>query len=123
MAVGFGEPFRNGLRDAQRLHYGQRAAAQKVEEVLALNQLHHDERVAFGRLAVVVDARDVRVVEHGGGARFAEEPRAELRVVAGGRGKLDGHAPAEVGVFGNVHHTHAAPAQLAEYAVVGNRAP
>ena len=73
-------------------------------------------------LADFVDRADVRMVERGGGARFAAEPLHRgvvLREVFGE--ELERDAAAEAGVFRLVDDTHASAAELAQDAVVRNR--
>ena len=80
-------------------------------EILAVDQLHDDERA--GRvLAVVVDADDVRVVERGGGLGLVAEARAEVGVAAiFGTEDLDGHIAVELVVVAAIDPGHAALTQ------------
>src|SRR5262249_31436162 len=58
----------------------------------------------------------------GGGAGLAQEARAVARRGVFLVGELDGDATAQVGIFSDVDHSHAALAQLAQDAVMGYRA-
>jgi hypothetical protein len=49
---------------------------QQVREIFAGDQFHDEERLAAGRFAIVVDARDVGMIERGRGARLAQEAGA-----------------------------------------------
>jgi hypothetical protein len=98
----------DGLRDRQRA-----GAAESRRERLALEQLHHDERVVLG-LPDIVDLDDARVLDRGRGARLVEEPLEQLLVARDlGQQHLHRGAPAEHLVHDLVHHTHAASPQLA----------
>ena len=67
-----------------------------------------------------VDGGDVRVVERGQDLGFALEPGQPLGVGGNGfRQQLDCHLPAEPGVLGAIHLTHAAFAELGGDAEVG----
>ena len=111
--------------DAQRHLHRQVAALEPFVQRAAVQQLHHDVRdeVALGvlGLAVVVDARDVRVGEPGRRPRLGE--RAPPRVgVAGvlGRQQLHRHLTIEHLVIGAPDHAHAARAEDAPEAVAGS---
>ena len=106
------------VEDALRLH---RLAADRVLQRLALHPLHHDEGVALV-LGDVVDHADVRMREGGAGARLARESFPRLRARGHVLGQqLEGHAAAQARVLGLVDHTHAAPSELGEDPVVGER--
>jgi hypothetical protein len=79
----------------------------------------HDEVVHGAVLAEVVHADDVRVVEHGGGAGFAEEPFARHFVRGRGHGEhLDRREAVHDVVFGEENLAGAAAAELVEDDVV-----
>src|SRR5208282_3445231 len=68
-----------------------------------------------------VDGADVGMIQRGSGARLTLETLKRGRVGTQFRREdLQGHAPAQGYVFGLIHHTHAAAAQLAQHAVVRN---
>jgi hypothetical protein len=97
------------LGDAHGVARGEPAVLpDQVREVRALRILHDDE---VGRAvdAVVVDLRDVRVGEPGGGQGLTPEPLDEVRGLGEGGGEhLDGDPAAETVVGREVHLTHAA---------------
>ena len=71
-----------------------------------------------------VDRADVRVVQGGRSLGLPLETAEGLWVVGEFVGKeLQGDVAAELQVFGLVNHTHAAAADLADDAVMGNRPP
>ena len=84
------------------------APAQDRGEVLAVDELHDDERA--GRvLAVVVDGDDVRVGERRGRLGLLAEAGEEVGVAQVlGAEELDGDVAAELGVAGPVDRRHAA---------------
>ena len=55
--------------------------AMRCDEILALDQFHH-ERVHAARLFEAVDLRDVRMVQRGERLRLALEPRQPLGIAA-----------------------------------------
>ena len=80
-------------------------------EVLAVDELHDDERPGLV-LAVVVDRDDVRVVQRGRGLRLLAEARAEVGVAAVlGAEDLDGDVAVELVVVGAVDPGHPALAE------------
>ena len=86
-------------------------ALQQLRARLALDVLHDDE-VAAGVDAGVVDLDDVGVDELGDGERLAAEPGDELLVVGEVLGQhLDGDRPLEHPVGGLVDGRHAAAAE------------
>ena len=93
-----------------------------VLERLALQAFHHNE----GSPCVFtnfVNRADVGMIERRGGARLALEALQEPAVLGEFFGQeLERDHAAELGVFRLVHHTHAAPAELFQHPVVGNRA-
>src|SRR5438477_6528876 len=98
-------------RQRERLGDRQRPALGPCGHGLAVDELIRDPELAVG-LADVVDGGDVRVVELGGGARFALEALARgLRLPPGGGQELQSDGALERGVDGA---PHAAIAALAE---------
>ena len=66
-----------------------------------------------------MDGADVGMVQRGGGARLALKAFDQLAVLRHFRWKkLQGHASAELGILGFVHHAHSAGAKLLEDAVM-----
>ena len=122
-AMRLAERFRHFFGDAHRLQYRHAAARQQVREILAGDEFHDEERLAAGRFAVVVDAGDVGMTQRGSGAGFAQKAGAVGLILRRRAGEFDGHAPPQVGVFGEVHHTHSPASQLAEDSVMRNGLP
>src|SRR5439155_8904821 len=80
-------------------------------EVLAVDQLHDDERPG-GVLPVVVDRDDVRVVQRRRGLGFVAEPRAEVRVATVLRAEdLDGDVSVQLVVMAAIDPGHPALAE------------
>ena len=91
-----------------------------VLEGLAFHQFHGDERLAFV-LINVINGADVGVIESRGRAGFALETLQRLTVFGHLFGqKLESHTTAQLGVFGLIHHSHAAATQLFKNAIVRN---
>ncbi len=108
-------------RDFNRFLNRHRAALQTRRQRLAFHVLEDD-----GDLAVdvedVVDGGDVRMIERGGGARFAHQPLAAfdgLRI--GALDRLQRDFSIEARILGQPHHAHAAGTELAENAIRPNR--
>jgi hypothetical protein len=98
-----------------------RAADDDVLEGGAIEKLHGDESFA-GVFADVVNGADIRVVERGGGAGFALEALQRLGVVGDVFGEeFESYEAAKAGVFGFVHHAHAAADEFFDDAIVRNR--
>ena len=98
--------------DGQRLVERQRAARERADEILALDELH-DQRAHAVRLFEAVDRGDVRMMQLGEQLRFALEAGEALRVGGeGDREDLDRHLAPELGVGGAIDLAHAAFAQL-----------
>jgi hypothetical protein len=94
-----------------------------VSERLSFQKFHGDERSPIG-LVNLVDRADVRVVQRGRSLGLPLETAEGLHVVGKFVGKeFQGDVATELQVFCLVHHTHASPADLAEYAVMRNRLP
>ena len=86
----------------------------------AVEKLHDDEGL-IAVLADLVNGADVGVIQRRRRTGFATETLQGLRVHGHIiRQKLQSHEAAEFGVFGLVDHTHAAPAELLDDAVVRN---
>ena len=111
---------RSAIAEIEQLVERQRPAADAgASSVLAVEQLHDDERLALV-LADVVDRADVRMVQRRGGARLALEALERLRVARQlARQELERDLAAEARVLGAVDDTHAAAAEPVEDAVVG----
>jgi len=89
-----------------------------VLQRLSFQQLHHNERLTFV-FANVINRANVRMVESRGCSSFPLKALQGLTVFGKVlRQELEGHETAETGIFGLVHHTHPANAQLLNYAVV-----
>ena len=85
-----------------------RSATQTLAQVLAIEQLRHDVRLAVGR-PDVVDADDIGMRQLARGPGFNLEPAQTLRI--GGkarRQRLDRHIAPESGVARAIHLAHAA---------------
>ena len=73
-------------------------------------------------LSEFVDCADVVVVQRRSNARFALESLQRRRIVAQlFRQELQSDAAAQLQILGTVHHTHAAPANDAQHAVMRDR--
>ena len=82
--------------------------ASRDRERLAVEQLHHEKRLAVG-LVELVERTDVRVADARGGARLAAEALARAFVGDGLRTHdLDGDGPIQPVVVRGVHDAHAA---------------
>ncbi len=92
-AQRFGDRRHNLNGTAQR-----QSLLQQVAQRLTLDVFHHDKRLVLFRFAIVVDHRDVWVIELGNGACFANEA-GSIVMVSGGE-KLDRHLSREVHVLG-----------------------
>ena len=72
------ERFGDLLRDGLGFRDGERPARDDLQQVLALDQFHHegvDVCRAVRRFDHAVDLRDVRVIQRGERLRFADESR------------------------------------------------
>jgi hypothetical protein len=95
----------------------QRLAANPVLQRLALEQFHHDERLAVV-LADLVNHADVGMIQRRRGARFAREALERRLVLRHFRGQeLQGDGSAERHVLGFVHHAHTPAAEAVLYAI------
>ena len=98
----------------------QRTAGETRRERLAFAVRHDDERLAI-RLVDLVDRADVGMIERTGGTGLADEPCRGLPRSRGvGGQELHRHAPLQLGVFGQIRRAHAAGADVAQDAVMGN---
>ena len=96
----------------------QRAAGDAVLERLAVEKFHGDEGLAV-LLADVVNGADVRMVQRGGGLRFALETGERLRIARDIlRQKFQRDEAPQARIFGLVHDTHTAAAEFFDDAVV-----
>ena len=112
------EPFGDLGRERERARLRQRAAAERLAQLLAANQLHRDERHTVG-LADLVDDRDVRMLEHGCRTSLLQQAVAAHRVVHEIVGKdLQRDFAAELHVDGAIDDAHAAAANLVDDLVV-----
>src|SRR5690348_3369743 len=99
----------------------ERSPTNQFFQRLSFHQLHGDERLTFV-LAHLINGTDVRMIQRCGSSRFALEPFEFLRVFREFfRQELQRHKSPERGVFGLVHHTHPAPAELVENSIMRNR--
>ena len=102
----------------QHLVGRQRPLRDALLQRLAIEQFHHHELLAL-MIADVVERADVRVVQARDHPCFAQEALHDLAIGLGLVGQeLDRHLAAEAGVFGLVHHPHAARAEARQHAVV-----
>ena len=102
----------------EHLLHRQRAFGNAVLQRLPVEQFHHHELLAL-MIADVVERADVRVVQARDHPCFAQEALHDLAIGLGLVGQeLDRHLAAEAGVFGLVHHPHAARAEARQHAVV-----
>jgi hypothetical protein len=94
--------------DEQGLVHRQRSELQARGEIVAVDELQHEKRLAF-RLLEAVDGADVGVVERRQQLRLAAEPRQAFRVLRDRRRQhLDGNLAIQAGVAGAIHRAHAA---------------
>src|SRR5262249_27823550 len=104
----------NAERD-QRVK-GQRPRIEQLLQRAAAQQLHHQVRAASAVFVVpdVVDGADVRMVQGGGGARLALEPRqVRARLGERRREELEGDLALELQVVRMVDLAHSTNAQKA----------
>jgi hypothetical protein len=114
VGVGLGEPVGHLHRQVEGPGRLQGRLGEKSGEGLALHQLHGDEGGTLG-IVDLVDHRDRRVHQPGGGTGLAPEPTLGLGVAGGGRAQdLERHLPPETGVEGAVDDPHPPPPQLVE---------
>src|ERR1043166_674937 len=79
----------------------------QIAEGSPLGKFHYEEWPAFFRFSVVKQRRDAGVVQLRHGASLSQKARAIIVEVRTERGKLNGHPPAEVSIFGEINGTHA----------------
>ena len=128
LLVGFLERLGHLPRDRERLVHGDRPALQPRREVLALDELHHqdgDPRRVFERRGLeAVEVRDARVVERGEELRLAIEAGEPFGVGReGARQELERDVAAELRVPGAVDLAHAACAERGDDHVVVDAGP
>ena len=117
--MGFFERLGDLLRDVDRFVDGNRPTFEPRGEILALDQLEHQKRLAV-RFLEAVDGGDVRVVERGEQVRLALETREALGILRDCVGKdLDGYVTTEVLIRGAIDLSHPAFADLGGDPVVG----
>ena len=93
------------------LRWKRTTASDDGRQILAVHELHDDER-AGGIGAVVVDRHDARVIERGGRLRFLAETSEEVGIPAiFGAQDLDRDVTLQLGVAGAVDRRHAALAE------------
>ena len=104
-------------RDPDRLLHGEwPIACQPILQRFALHVFHHVEEQAVGLIGLE-QRHDMGVGQLRGEQDFPLEPAASQVGAGGGRQHLDGHAPAELHVGGEVDGGHTAAAQLAHEGV------
>ncbi len=108
--------FDGNLKNAFQLY---RTALDGVFEGHAIEEFHGDECFAL-LLTDVVDGADIRVIQCGGGLRFALETRQSLGILGNFvRQKFQSDEAMEARVFRFVDDSHSAAAQFFHNAVVG----
>src|SRR5208282_2444927 len=101
----------------------QRLAGDLVPQGVPLKQFHRNEASPIGVIDFV-DRADVLVVQGRRRLGFPLESAERLRIVGELFGKeFQSDVATELEVFGLIDHTHSAPADFAEDAVMGNRLP
>src|SRR5882762_6528596 len=116
------EPVSDLNTDLQKFRNFDGLPANAVLECLAFEQLHSDKRPTF-EFSNIVNRADVRMIEQGGGARFAAESLDRLRVLGNiVRQEFQRNAAAEARVPGFVDHAHSSASQSFQDAVVRNSA-
>ena len=129
--VAVNDPFRVGRVERVSNLYSQiqhrfereRFTFDAMFERLAVHELHGD-KLLTALLSDVVNGADVRMVERGGGLRFALETLKGLEVARHPfRQELEGDGSMKPGVFCLVDHTHAPATELFQDAVVRDGLP
>jgi hypothetical protein len=111
LLVGRGEAVGELHRQGDGLVKGEGARLEPLAEILALDQLHHQEAV-LTVLLEAVDTGDVGVLQRCQGSRFALESGDSFGVGTDVfREDLDRDLTIELGVVGSVDLTHAAAAE------------
>src|ERR1051326_2564895 len=127
MPVRFSKGFSNIFDEFERLRKRQFTITHKAAERLPVNPLHNNVRLTLLRLAVVVDGRDMGVRESREGMRLTQESRAQVLPVRTGcvsiLQELNGSAPPQERVLGEVDSAHATLAELIKNAVLRNGLP
>ena len=107
--------------ELERLRQRQRIASQHLLQGAALQQLHHQIRLAV-LLADIVDSADIRVVQRRRRARLAQKTlvrclTGRTRAQIGFGEDFDRDLAVEACIARPVHHAHPATAQLFEHLV------
>src|SRR5512140_2516428 len=108
--------------DVDGLRGLERAAADLGRQRLTLVIPHDDKGPAIGSLLDGMDGGDVRVVESGGSARFAQET---IAIVFGNiviRQELKGDGAIQLEIKRSIDNTHTPGAELSLNVVTGNAA-
>ncbi len=120
----FGKSLRNLNGDVESVVHRQWPPRDPLLQCLALVIGHGDELLALRRGIDLVNRADVGMVQGGRRLGFPNEALTGVVVAGQLRGKkLEGHEAVELGVLGFVDDPHAAPAELLEHAIVGDRSP
>ena len=102
----------------QDLFHFERLSADQVLERLPLQQFHGDEVLPV-RFVDLVDRADVRMIERRRGEGFPLEAFASSRIVLHfRRQELQRDMAVQLEVFGLIHHTHPAAAELFQNPIV-----
>ncbi len=119
--VGLRQTLRHLQRELEGAGGREGPATDEGGQGLPADQLHGDEGVAL-RLVDLIDHRDGRVGERGGGLRLLAQAALALGIVLGAGGQdLERPLAAEAVVQGAVDRAHAAVADLGNDRVVGQR--
>jgi hypothetical protein len=114
LLVGFLQGFRDLASDAQRFVHRDGTALQPLREILALDQLEDEQRLAV-QLFETVDRGDVWMIQRGEQVGFTAEAGESFGVLRDlGRQQLDRDAAAQPRVAGALYLAHAARTQRAE---------
>ena len=117
--VGLGQAFGDFGRDPDRLARLHGPAPEPVLQAFALITGHDDVEAAVLGLVDFVDCADVRMVEARRRPGLVDETLPGFGVrCQSGRQELEGDRPLEAEVLGLVDDAHAAPAELADDAVL-----
>ncbi len=88
----------------------QRSARDQVLQGVSFHQFHDDERLPV-ELRDLVDGANIRMVQRGGGASFAEETLEGLRVLGGiRRQEFESDAAIQHRIAGGINNAHATTA-------------
>src|SRR5438445_8870053 len=96
----------------------QGTARDVVLQCCAVKKLHGDERLPV-LVVDFVDGADVRVIQRGGSLCFTLKAAEGLRILGYLLGQeFQGHKPSELHILRLINHTHPAPAELLDDAVM-----